>query len=128
MIGEDGGVIFIAHVSPNPCHMTTGKNSWLSVVTEGDARGIWTTAAEQVFRNTAMERLQKVAILLRIMEMIILLYWLDVYQEATQEINEDMFRPVSRKPSYLDLGETRPYVNIRRAFPTNHSHSLLSCR
>lgn len=45
---------FKAHESPNPCHMTTGKNS---VVTEGDARGIWTKAAEQVFRNTAMERL-----------------------------------------------------------------------
>lgn len=63
-----------AHESPNPCHMTTGKNSWLSVVTDGDARGIWTTAAEQVFRNTAMGRLQKAAILLRIMEMIILIY------------------------------------------------------
>lgn len=67
-------LFFKAHESPNPCHMTTGKNSWLSVVTEGGARGIWTTAAEQVFRNTAMERLQKAAILLRIMEMIILFY------------------------------------------------------
>lgn len=55
--------------------MTTGKNSWLSVVTECNARGIWTTPAEQVFRNTAMERLQKAAILLRIMEMKILLYY-----------------------------------------------------
>lgn len=74
MIGQDGGVVSNTHVSPNPCHMTTGKNSWLSVVTEGDARGIWTTAAEQVLRTTAMERLQRAVILLRIMEMIILLY------------------------------------------------------
>lgn len=74
MIGQDDRVIFKAHESPNPCHMTTGKNSWLLVVTECDARGIWTTAAEQLFRNTAMERLQKAAILLRIMEIIILLY------------------------------------------------------
>ena len=46
--------------------MTTGKNSWLSVGTDGDARGIWTTAAQQVFRRTAMKRLQRATILLRI--------------------------------------------------------------
>lgn len=73
MIGQVDRVIFKAHESPNPCHMTTGKNSWLSVVTECDGRGFW-TAAEQLFRK-AMERLQKAAILRRIMEMIILLYY-----------------------------------------------------
>lgn len=74
MIGQDVGVTSKAHVSPNPCHMTTGKNSWPSEVTDGDTSGIWTTAAEQVFRATAMERLQRAAILLRIMEMIIPIY------------------------------------------------------
>lgn len=74
MIGQDVGVISKAHVSPNPCHMTTGKNSWPSVVTEDDTSGIWTTAAEQVFRTTTMERLQRAVIPLRIMEMIILIY------------------------------------------------------